>query len=124
MGRNSGACIHNIYEVIMENPENVEMIVGQENGKVFLRFQRPMEVVIFDPQNMIDVATAMTDAAFEARDGIKPVGDTLKSELIERHRITLTHRFAHMISAMRGDKKRSDGQMAKELIEAALKEIF
>lgn len=108
----------------MKNDANVEMIVGQENGKVFLRFRRPMEVVVFDPQNMIDVATAMTDAAFEARDGIKPVGETLKAELIERHRMTLTHRFSHMIATMREDKKRSTGQMAKELVEAALREIF
>lgn len=106
------------------NEENVEMIVGQENGKVFLRFRRPMDVVVFDPQNMIDVAMAMTDAAFEARDGVKPVGDTLKAELVERHRVKLTNRFAMMIKTMREDKKRSHAQMAKELVEVALKEIF
>lgn len=106
------------------NSENINMVVGHENGKVFLKFERAVDVVVFDPQNMIDIAGALTDAAFEARDGLKPVGDTLKAELVERHRMKLTTRFAHMLRTMRLDKKRSDGQVAKELVDIALGEIF
>jgi len=103
---------------------NIEMIIAPEDGQVVMRFKEPVEFVVFDPQNMIDIATALTDAAFEARDGLKPVGDTLKAELIERHRMTLTHRFSRMIATMREDKKVSTGKLAQELVDASLKEIF
>lgn len=104
--------------------KNVEMAVGQDKGNVILKFKDPVDLVEFEPQNAIDVAMAMTDAAFECRDGVKPAGDTLKAELIERHRMTLTNRFAMMIGTMRGDIKRTNGKIAQELVEAALKEIF
>jgi hypothetical protein len=100
------------------------MVVGKDKGHVILKFKDPVDLVEFEPQNAIDVAMAMTDSAFECRDGVKPAGDTLKAELIERHRVTLTNRFAMMIRTMRLDKKRSDWQVAKELVDKALGEIF
>ena len=100
------------------------MVVGHEDGKVFVRFKRPMELVVFDPQNCIDVARCMTDNAFEARDGVKPVGDTLKAELVERHRMTLTARVALMLGGLREDKNVSNGKVAQDIVEACLKEIF
>lgn len=103
---------------------NVEMIIDKRDGKVIQRFNRPMEEVVYEPQNAIDVACAMTDAAFEARDGVKPAGETLKSELIERHRMLLTQRFTLVIGSMRCDNKKSNGKMAQELVDIALKEIF
>jgi hypothetical protein len=109
---------------VSEENKGVEMIVGQDKGYVVLKFKEPVDLVEFEPQNAIDVAMAMTDAAFECRDGVKPAGETLKAELIERHRMTLTNRFAKMIGTMRMDIKRTDGKMAQELVEAALKEIF
>lgn len=102
---------------------NVEMVIDRRDGKVIQRFKHPMAEVIYEPQNAIDVAMAMTDAAFEARDGVKPVGDTLKAELVERHRMTLTNRIALMLGTMRRSTK-TDGQVAQAVVEAALKEIF
>lgn len=107
-----------------EKDKGVEMVVGQEKGHVILKLKEPVDLIEFEPQNAIDVAMAMTDAAFECRDGVKPAGETLKAELIERHRVTLTNRFTMMINTMRMDIKRPDGKMAQELVEAALKEIF
>ena len=107
-----------------EENKGVEMIVGQDKGKVILKLKKPVDLIEFEPQNAIDVAMAMTDAAFECRDGVKPAGDTLKAELVERHRMTLTNRFALMIKTMRLNNRLTDGKMAQELVETALKEVF
>lgn len=102
---------------------NVEMIIMHENGKVIQRFKHAVEYVEYEPQNCIDVAMAMTDAAFEARDGLKPVGETLKAELVERHRKTLTNRLTMMLATLRhGDK--TDSKLAQMLVDTVLKEVF
>lgn len=101
-----------------------EMIIKQEGGKVIQRFAAPLLYVEYDAQNAIDVAMALTDAAFEARDGVKPASASLKSELVERHRMNLTRRVALMLGTLRGDKLKSDGQIARDVVEACLKEIF
>lgn len=99
----------------------VEMVIAAEDGKVIQRFKTPMQIVKYEPQNAIDVAMAMTDAAFEVRDGVKPAGETLKAELVDRHRTTLTQRIAIMMPQLR---KMTDGKAAKTMVETVLKEIF
>jgi hypothetical protein len=44
--------------------------------------------------------------------------------LAERHRITLTQRVALMLGTLREDHKKTHGQVAKEIVDACLKEIF
>jgi ABC-type cobalamin/Fe3+-siderophores transport system ATPase subunit len=102
----------------------VEMHLGIDNGKVMQRFKEPTLLVLYDPQNALDVAGRIADLAFECRDGVKPVSDTLKAELVERHRMTLTARVAHMLHSLREDKTRTDGQVAQAVVEACLKEVF
>lgn len=103
---------------------NAEMVIGVEDRKVVLRFKEPQQYVIFDPPNVIDVARALTDAAYEADSGLKPVGDTLKAELVERHRMKLTHRLSLMLNTLRGDKTVTNGRLAQQMIEACFREIF
>lgn len=102
----------------------VEMVIGHEGGKVFQRFKKRMEVVLYDPENAIDVARAITDHAFECRDGVKPVGDTLKAELIERHRKTLTTRISLILNSTRENRTVSNLKLAQQLVEICLAEIF
>ena len=102
----------------------VEMTLGIENGQVIQHFQNPMQTIRYDPENAVAIAMRITDLAFEADSGMKPVGDTLKAELIEQHRIKLIQRIALMLGSMRNDKKKSDGYLAKELVETFLREIF
>lgn len=102
----------------------VEMVIGHEDGKVFQRFKKRMEVILYEPQNAIDVARAITDHAFEARDGVKPVGDTLKAELVERHRRTLTTRLGVIMNSQRDNKVVSNAKLAQQLVDVVLHEIF
>jgi hypothetical protein len=106
------------------NDQAVEMIISIEKGRVLQQFKEPMREVFYDPQNAIDVACAMTDAAFEARDGLKPAGATLKAELIQRHRDKLVPRIALMLASMREDKLRSDGYLAEQFVSTVLSEVF
>ena len=103
---------------------NVEMMIGVENGKVIQRFKEPMQEIHYDPENMIQIAEALTAAAFEARDGLKPVSDTLKAELVARHRMTLTARLSLVLSSSRENKTKSNGVLAQELVDICLSEIF
>jgi hypothetical protein len=108
----------------MSDDGKTNMVVEMRDGKVILHFEKPMKDVIFDPQNAIDIACAITDAAFECRDGVKPVSDTLKAELVERHRRTLTNRAELILSSKREDRTMSHRKLAQELIEIFLKEVF
>lgn len=101
--------------------DNIQLAIGTEKGQVIVYFDKPTTSLNMDPQNAIDIAMAITDHAFEARDGVKPAGDTLKAELVERHRMTLTQRLALMMPELR---KMSDGKAAQNAVEVFLKEVF
>lgn len=104
--------------------EPVEMAILVENGKVIQKFQHAVEYVEYEPENLLTICEALCAAAFEARDGIKPVGNTLKAELVERHRMTLTTRIAVMLNSLREDKTKSNGALAKTLVDTCLSEVF
>lgn len=107
----------------IENKASVEMVIGTEDGKVFQRFKEPMVLVTYDPANAITIAGAIADAAFECRDGVKPVAGALKTELIERHRDVLVQRVPLVLRSLL-DSGKTDGYIAKELIDICFKEIF
>jgi hypothetical protein len=102
----------------------VNMTLYLNQGKIIQRFEHSMEEVIYDPQNAIDVAMMLSDLAFEAQEGMKPASDTLKAELIERHRMTCTQRAANILNTDRGNIKVSNGQLGQDLVEMVLREVF
>ena len=103
---------------------NVEMAIGPDSGKVIVKFKAPVDLVEFEPDNAIAVAEAMTKAAFESRDGVKPVGDALKAEIVERHRKTLYRRLEIVLNSKREDRLFTNQQLARELVDICLKEVF
>jgi hypothetical protein len=102
----------------------VEMLVIDDGGKVVQRFKQPMEYVIFDPPNAIAVAEALTAAAFRADTGLKPIGETLKASLVQKHRDVLIPRIALMLGTMREDRLKSNGQLATALMDTFCNEVF
>ena len=102
----------------------VEMAIGPDSGKVILKFKAPVDLVEFEPQNALDIAEALSKAAFESRDGVKPVGDTLKAEIVERHRKTLYNRLAVVLNSTRENKTISNLNLARQLADICLKEVF
>lgn len=69
-------------------------------------------------------STLLADLAFEADTGLKAVGPTLKAELMERHRRTLTKRLEVMLNSLRERKKVSNFALSKEMVETCLKEVM
>ena len=110
---------------------NADIGVAVVNGKVVLKFfregtteSRNVQQIELDHQNAIDIARGMTDAAWELRDGVKPVGDSLKAELIERHRDTLRPRLNIMLNSTRENKTVTNGKLAMSIIDVIFSEIF
>lgn len=103
-----------------------------DQGKAIILFSESPEFLepvridrwVMDPQEGLVIAEHLAQTCFEARDGVKPVGAALKAEIVERHRMTLTHRVALMLGTLREDKNKSDGQVAQAVVEACLKEVF
>ena len=77
-----------------------------------------------DPTQCLDIIEAMAKAAFEADNRLKPVGDVAKSQIIEKTRMKLTTRYAVMLSTLRHDKTKTDGQIAQDLVDVALREVY
>ena len=102
----------------------VEMHLSIEGGRVVMRFQEPMQMIVFDPPNIQEIACRLTDLAFEAQSGLKPVNKTLKADLIQRHMEKLVPRLSLMFGTWREDKKVSDGQLAKKFVDICFHEIF
>lgn len=69
-------------------------------------------------------STLLADLAFEAETGLKPAGDVVKSELIERHRTKLVDRLTVMLNSMRERKTTSNRGLAKQLVDTMLSEVF
>jgi hypothetical protein len=100
---------------------NIEVAVGVHDGKVVMKFSENINYLELDHENCFQIAEAMTSAAFESRDGVKPVGETLKASLIEKHKEKLVPRIALMLSSI---EKLSNGQKAIKIIDVVFAEIF
>jgi hypothetical protein len=73
---------------------------------------------------VVDMAMAIIDFAYEMRGDLKPAGGAVKHELIERHRATLTKRLEVVCNSIREKRTVSNRQLAKELTDIMLKEVF
>lgn len=112
--------------------EGVFVHVGNDGGKVVLLFSsdpqgnHPVEINRWyvDPAEAIPITEAIARHAFEADTSLKPVGDSLKASLVERHRMTLTQRLSVMLNSMRDDKSITNGKLAQNMVDAMLKEVF
>lgn len=85
---------------------------------------RAMEADQSVAPKVIEMAMAIIDAAYEMRGDLKPAGGAVKHELIERHRRTLTRRLEVILNSRREAKKTTNAQLAKELTDVLLHEVF
>lgn len=75
-------------------------------------------------QPAIAGAMAVIDGIYELRGDIKPAGGAVKHELIERHRGILTKRLEVMMNSTREKKTTSNQQLAKQVVDIMLNEVF
>ena len=100
------------------------MMIGPMDGMVILRFREPMEQVAFPPDMALEVAESFASAAFEARDGTKPVGDALKAELVEKNRMIATQRVASMLNSLRENRRVSNGSCVQQIVDQIFKVVY
>ena len=91
---------------------------------MFLRFKEPMHWIACDAKNAIQIAEAMTAAAFEADTGLKPIGPALKASLVQKHRDILIPRIALMLGSLRENKKLTNGDVALKIRDSVCSEGF
>ena len=70
------------------------------------------------------LATLLTDLAFEEDTGLKPAGNVVKAELMDRHRQTLTDRLTVVLNSTREKKTTSNRGLAKQIVDICMVEIF
>lgn len=112
---------------------DLETQVVQRDGKVIMIFsvrddkdelKRALtDNLMLDPQNAIHAAELLTAMAFEADTSLKPLGETLKPALIERHRDKLIPLIATILRT-KINAKESPGRMALAIMDEVCKEIF
>ena len=104
-----------------EKQKPVELAIKNDNGMVIIQLSRLVNYVEIDPDNALKIAEAITDSAFEAMHKVKPLGDTLKAALVEKHREKLIPRISLMLKGM---NNLSDGQKSIKIVDAVCSEVF
>ncbi len=115
-------------------PDLLAQVVNRD-GKVVLLFSRRHETsgdfvpektdhFMTDPAGALAMAECISTMAFEADTGLKPVSDTLKASLVQRHREKLLPRMELIIRSLRENKLASHQQLAGQLLDTVFSEVF
>jgi hypothetical protein len=113
---------------------DIEMAVAARDGQIHLLFNekdatgevRPAYTPNFlmSASDALVFSTLLADLAFEVETSLKPAGDVVKAELIERHRTKLINRLTVVLNSTREKKTTSNRGLAKQMAEILLKEVF
>jgi len=115
--------------------ENIQMQIVARDKKVVLLFSRnasdtgellPAQVdhMDLDPETALVAAQVLTEIAYEADGGIKPVGPALKATLVEKHRSVLIPRIATVMNSLRTKRTVTNQQLAVQLMDIMCAEVF
>lgn len=126
---------HNGTAVFFGSHVDAELLIQvlQRDMRVHVLFSRNVEGEVrpamtdnvkLDPPAALTMAEQLTSMAFEADTTLKPVGETLKASLVERHRQKLTPRLTLMLNTLREQRTTSNEQLARTIIDQMFSEIF
>ena len=111
---------------------DIETQVVHRDGKVMLLFSKRVDGelkpaqtdhLMLDPEAAVYAAELLTSVAFEADTNLKPVGDTLKASLVDKHRKKLKGVFETVLRTGINHKV-GLGKLATQLLDEMCKEIF
>lgn len=113
---------------------DVEMQVAARDGQIHLLFnetdQAGAKVPAYTPNFLLSASdalafsTLLADLAFEAETSLKPAGDVVKAELMDRHRTKLVDRLTVMLNSARERKTTSNRGLAKQIVDVMMSEVF
>lgn len=105
---------------------NVDTALKVEGGKVVLAYHQPVRLVLFDPQNALQLAHGLARASYEARFGRAPA-DEGHNLLAQQVRSTVTRELRdRMISRVKlsltslQEQHRHPDYIATELVDIVL----
>jgi hypothetical protein len=99
---------------------NVEIAVGEMNGKVALKFFKPVDIVVFDPKNAVDIAKQFLDIAQAC--GANITLQVPKRKISKERRDLLINRAYHVYRSLT-EKGRPPKYIAKEVVDSVLSAI-
>jgi hypothetical protein len=136
----------NVPGLLDSAPKPLTVAVTVHGQQAVLHFSEPREFTVFNAQEALMIgsrfmvaaveasddsaqaaiaaAMAVIDGIYDLRGDIKPAGGAVKHELIERHRLKLSQRLAVMLNSLREKKTVNNQALAKQMVEAMLKEVF
>jgi predicted ATP-dependent Lon-type protease len=113
---------------------DITMAVAARDGQIHMLFneqnQQGESVPAYTPNFLLSASdalvfsTLLADLAFEAETSLKPAGDVVKAELMERHRVKLVDRLSVMLNSTREKKTTSNRGLAKQMVDVMMAEVF
>jgi len=105
--------------------KNAYAAVGVQYGKVVLKFDRPIETWVLDPNNGFNIAESMARASHRARFGAEPpddgsyLGQQVRARVTEQLRQRMVARATVMMTGLY-DKTKTPNEIAKLVVDALL----
>ena len=105
-----------------------QCIVGDENGKVFVRFKDPVNVFLLDPQSAFEMGEQMAKAAHKARfgedvpDDVNYLAQQVRLRVTEQMRDRKINRVAIMLNNFKEGTK-TPGYWAQQIVDTILSDI-
>ena len=104
---------------------NVNIAIAAKAGKVVVRFQRPVENWVLDPQNGFEIGEALARTSHRARFGREPPTDQsylaqqVRARVTEQLRQRMVARATVMMTSLYTEKK-EPAKIAQLLVDALL----
>jgi hypothetical protein len=113
---------------------DIQMQVVARDGQIHMLFSEPDkrgELVpaytsnfLMSASDALVCSTMLADMAFEVETSLKPMGNTVKAELMNRHRAKLIDRLQVMLNSLRERKTTNNRNLAKQLVDEMMHEVF
>lgn len=113
---------------------DIEMQVAARDGSIHLLFNEKNQQgesvpaytrnFLLSASDALAFSTLLADLAFEVETSLKPAGDVVKAELMERHRVKLIDRLSVVLNSTREKKTTNNRTLAKQLVGIMMAEVF
>lgn len=108
--------------------ESIHVAVGDQNGKVVLSFDRPIQNWVLDPQNAFQIGEAIAKAAHTAKFGKVPQADgsyiaqQVKARVTDEIRARMVLQAGFALRSML-EQNRKPEYIAAEIVNRILSEV-
>lgn len=105
---------------------SVETAIKAQDGKVVMMYHRPVSLILFDPQNALELAHMMARCSYEARYGKPPADEghqflaqQVRKQITREMRERLVMRVKLMLTSLQEQHRRPD-YIATQVVDTVL----